>query len=290
MMKTALSIIQKVMYRSNLPAPASIYNSTDPGTLQLYELLINTLEELRQAKCFSVSKRKYSFSTSSGRSQYQLPPDFYSPIMETLYNQSEYGKLFLISDARMGEALYGSASSSVNYVARFFGFDENTATGRGQFEINPTPSSTQTLGMEYISRNLFLPKHWAASTVYGAGVYVNVSGNIYYTSAGGTSSTTAPTATSGSITDGTVTWTYYSSPYETILADTDLVIFDDDIVKLGLRAKYIEEKGGDYALARDEFQRKLDIAKARFPTSQIGSMADSRQIATYRLPSRSWSF
>lgn len=52
---------------------------------------------------------------------------------------------------------------------------------------------------------------WAASTVYAAGVYVQSGLNIYYTAAGGTSGSTQPTWTSGSSSDGGVTWLYVTS-------------------------------------------------------------------------------
>jgi phi13 family phage major tail protein len=53
---------------------------------------------------------------------------------------------------------------------------------------------------------------WAASTKYAQGAYVVVDGNVYKATTGGTSSSTAPTwATSGTVTDGTVTWTYISA-------------------------------------------------------------------------------
>jgi len=47
---------------------------------------------------------------------------------------------------------------------------------------------------------------WAASTAYAQGAVVKSGLYYYFATAGGTSSTNAPTATTGSVTDGTVTW------------------------------------------------------------------------------------
>ncbi len=56
---------------------------------------------------------------------------------------------------------------------------------------------------------------WTASTAYSASssnpIYVESSGNLYRATTGGTSGTTAPSHTSGSISDGGITWTYISA-------------------------------------------------------------------------------
>ena len=53
MMKTALSIVQSVMYRENLSAPSSLVSQTDPATLQLIHLLNETVEDIRSARAVS---------------------------------------------------------------------------------------------------------------------------------------------------------------------------------------------------------------------------------------------
>lgn len=55
--------------------------------------------------------------------------------------------------------------------------------------------------------------NWATSTAYSANSFVISSNNIYKTVSGGTSGATAPTCTSGTCSDGSVTWTYLSTAY-----------------------------------------------------------------------------
>lgn len=50
---------------------------------------------------------------------------------------------------------------------------------------------------------------WVASTAYTVGQTVNANGNVYYCKVAGTSGSTAPTGTTGLITDGGITWAYY---------------------------------------------------------------------------------
>lgn len=52
---------------------------------------------------------------------------------------------------------------------------------------------------------------WAATTVQAALTCVIANGNLYYTPAGGTTGTTAPSHQSGDAVDGTVTWRFLNS-------------------------------------------------------------------------------
>lgn len=56
--------------------------------------------------------------------------------------------------------------------------------------------------------NIYSPSTWATATVYPSDAYVVYSGRYYRTALGGTSGATAPTHTSGSVSDGGVIWTY----------------------------------------------------------------------------------
>lgn len=55
---------------------------------------------------------------------------------------------------------------------------------------------------------IFTPSAWTTSTVYPSDAYVINGGNYYRTESGGTSGSTAPTHTSGTVSDGAVSWTY----------------------------------------------------------------------------------
>ena len=291
MMKTALFVLQQVRKRLNLSALTSIESAGDPDELQQIEILQAVSEELRQYACWPQQKRYYTFDTVSGVSSYQLPADFYTPLNSTHYNQDDSFPLIgPLSDGEFSNILYGNEGNSRNFSYRIFGADQNSASAGGQFKVDPAPDSAVTLSFEYISRHLFLPKNWIASTAYTSGVYVNANGNIYLCDTNGTSSsTTAPTGTTANITDGTTQWDYVSAPYELALTDTDLCIFDYDLLKLGVRAKWIEEKGGDYAAAKYEYETKRDQAIARIKGAVRGSFAKSSPFQRYRVQYRNWS-
>lgn len=292
MMKTALSIVQSVRKRLNLPAITALVGATDPDELQMIELLYAVCEEIRQAKCWTQLKRKYSFTTSASRTQYPLPADFYSPLAETHWNTSE--DLRLVgpeSDNAFGEKLYGAEPSSLNFTYRVFGGDEDTGTTGGQIEVSPTPGSAIACSFEYLTRSFLIPKFWVAGTAYALNSYCYANGNIYKCTDAITAADTQPTGQAAiEVVDDDGKWLYQGGAYETVIADTDLVVFDDDLVKLGLRAKWLEESGGEYAEAKAEFEGKIDKAIARYRGPYIGSLCGRTASRRYSVsPLRTWS-
>lgn len=161
-MKTALAIITSFCRLSNLPIPSTISTGSDPSSLQVVEALLAALKDMRQAACWDVQKRKYSFSTEASRTQYPLPADFYKPIPRSHYNQSTDMELIQASDYDMGRMLYADSGDDSEYSYRIFGPDVARTTA-GQLELHPTPSSVVTLSFEYYSGNLVLPATWTSS-------------------------------------------------------------------------------------------------------------------------------
>ena len=295
MMKTALSIIQDVMYRFNLSnVPDALFGETDPNTLQLLHTLYAVCEELRQAGIWSVQKRAFEFDTEVDRIQYSLPKDYYMPLLSTHWNNDEKWPLIgPVSDERYNWHVRSDYSASHNYIYRIFGWDGNSNTELGQFYVNPTPGEAQTLSYDYITRHLFLPQNWEPETTYAADTdYVNVNGNIYLCKTDGDSSADdPPSGQTTAITDGTAKWDYYNVPYEELKADTDLCLFDYDLVKLGIRAKWSGEKRGDIysEKAEREYEGKIEKAIARYKGSFKGSMARRAIEPRYSIPWRNWS-
>jgi hypothetical protein len=112
--------------------------------------------------------------------------------------------------------------------------------------ISPTPSAAQNgdvIIFEYIADRNVRPRTWATGVVYAANSYTFYNGNYYQTTAGGTTGATAPTHTSGSVSDGGVTWTYYNGPYSDFLADTDETVFNQKTLELGMLERFAEIHG-----------------------------------------------
>ena len=86
--------------------------------------------------------------------------------------------------------------------------DLRTAASAINVATNPRSRyGTWTTGLRY-APDIATYTVWAATTAVGAGVYRTSAGNLYYTSAGGTTGSTAPTHFSGTVTDGAVLWEF----------------------------------------------------------------------------------
>lgn len=287
---TVLALAQAFCYRMNLPAPSTLLSLTSPGDLQIRQIIYDVCEELRAEKCWTQQKRVYTFDTTSGRTKYNLPQDFYALNYETSWNSDQTLPLVGPASDQYWNYILQNGTSTADFAFRLWGGDSNPNTGQGQFEINPTPTDAQTLSFEYFTRNLFLPPDWAASTAYVIGNYVNVSNNIYLCDTNGTSGTTAPTAQTQNITDGSTRWDFSPGPYETIQLNTDIPLFDSDIVKLGLRAHWKGDKGEENDRAMEEYLGRISQAKRRFQGSQRGSFEGPLEPKRrYNVPWRSWS-
>lgn len=266
----AVTLIQTAAYRIGIPAPA-----TYGANSRLLYLLYGVAEELRSLKTWPQQKRTYSFTTTASRASYPVPADFYATLEDTGFNQTQHWRLVgPVSDGDWNYYLYGPGSGIISFRTRIFGPDANQNTLGGQMQLNPTPSDTQTVSYEYLSKNLFMPKNWAPSTAYTSGTYVNANGNIYLCDTNGTShASTPPSGQTQNITDNTTRWDYVSTPYETVLASTDLMLFDDDLMLNGLIYRYLEARGFDYSKYEELFRRGIDSAQARWAGSFSGSLS-----------------
>lgn len=106
--------------------------------------------------------------------------------------------------------LGNNATTSTNYagidvIAQFGGAANNNILSANNI-FNTTGSQNRGIRLEGLQYTA-----WATSTSVSAGSYRYHLGNLYYTVAGGTTGATAPTHTSGTVSDGAVSWLYIDS-------------------------------------------------------------------------------
>lgn len=102
----------------------------------------------------------------------------------------------------------GGNYAGVRISAAFGGIaSNNTVTGNVCFD-NQTVR-TQKWGIQLGNGSAY--GSWITATVYAALTYVVNGANLYLTSAGGTSGATAPVHTSGTVSDGAVSWLYINT-------------------------------------------------------------------------------
>jgi len=249
---TVQQLVDQAMASIGASAIPSDITANTSDANQMRAFILDESRYLRSQKFFPQCKRLYTFTLEDGRTLYPLPQDFYCPINNTLWDNTNQWQLWgPLSDQEFRLLQVRQLGSAPAYAFRIIGPDGNPETIGGQFEIYPVPAagSLNTLSYEYISSGLFQPKYWQPSTAYTSGTYVSSSGNVYLCDTNGTSSTTPVSGTTANIVDGTTRWDYVSTPYQSIGATTDMSIFDDDVMLSGITWRYKMSKSlpvGDF--------------------------------------------
>lgn len=166
----------------------------------------------------------------------------------------------------------------VNYL---FNTSPYSQRSQGYFEIDPAGANdSDELFLGYLSCNWIWPRDWVASTVYSLGDIRSGDGYVYRVTTAGTSGTTRPSWSTGSDVDGTVTWTVYIENYPSIatnaaLNDSDICLFDMDLMIEGMRWAYFRAKKQDYEQERADWENQLKSSFARFDGPIRLNMGDS---------------
>jgi len=144
---TLLSICQNVADFTGFERPSTVIDNTDPIARQLLALAQREGKQLMRTSDWAILKKEHTFSTSSGTAAYALPSDFDRLVLETSYNRSDNDILTgPISSAEYQLVNHGMATTGTTEKFRL-----KAASNALKFELDPTPSSTQTIGFEYVS-------------------------------------------------------------------------------------------------------------------------------------------
>jgi hypothetical protein len=235
------TVIQNVANEAGYTVESNIFTSTETTTKQLLAIAQRINRDIFEAypwpKCYAAG----SITLVDGQSTYPLPAAFSSYQYETFWNQSTRWRVLGPISEQDYAQLQGYGLMPTIYQ-RF----QIRGLGNNELFISPTPGANtagQVLIFEYIADRSVVPRTWAASTAFAANSYCIYNGNYYTTTAGGTTGATAPTHTSGSVSDGGVTWTYYNGIYDQFRADTDTSIFQEKLLEQGILERFAQIHG-----------------------------------------------
>lgn len=199
--------------------------------------------------------KEYTFTLSASTETYPLPEDFDRFLHRTMWDRSQNWEIrgpLTPQEWQWRKSGVSSQGPRENFRIR--------GSASNQFYINPTPGSTdsgRTIVFEYQSANWVRPKTWVTSTAFAADTYCFYDGNYYRTNLGGTTGATPPTHTTGSVSDGAVTWTYYSGLYDSIVADSDISLIPERIIGLGIQYRMLRQRGLEYQHIEQEYRESL---------------------------------
>jgi len=138
---------QNVADFTGFERPVTVIDNTDPIARQLLALAQREGKQLMRTSDWAILKKEHTFSTSNGTAAYALPSDFDRLVLETSYNRSDNDILTgPISSAEYQLVNHGMATTGTTEKFRL-----KAASNALKFELDPTPSSTQTIGFEYVS-------------------------------------------------------------------------------------------------------------------------------------------
>lgn len=261
-MSTILQICQDVAREISFSVPSSLVGSSNALDVQFLAIAHDEVQKLSQYEWPQLSKT-FTITLATSTESYTLPSDFNYWINRTAWDQENDWEMLGPLSAQEWQAVQnGVTSSSLRKKFRIQGFYSTLSNVSGdpipgyRIKIHPVPTSSengQTCVKEYTSSNYMLPKQWVTSTSFAAASYCSNVGNVYYTTAGGTTGATPPTHSTGSASDGTVTWVYQSSAYDKFLADTDFPLLPHKLIKAGIKWRMLQENGFEFGIAKAEY-------------------------------------
>ena len=253
------TVIQNVANEAGYTVESNILTSTETTTKQLLAIANRMNREIFEAypwpKCYASG----AITLVNGQATYQLPAAFSYYHYETFWNSSTRWRVLGPMTAQEYAEIRGFGLNTTVYQ-RF----QIRGVSNSQLLISPTPGASvggDIIIFEYIADRSVRPKQWTTSTVFAAGAYCFNNGNYYKTTAGGTTGATAPTHTTGSASDGGVTWDYYDGIYDQFLADTDVSLFNEKLLEQAVLERFAEIHGLDSIKPRFEVQLNEEFSR-----------------------------
>jgi hypothetical protein len=155
-----------------------------------------------------------------------------------------------------------------------------TSAGSG----GPTGAASTSITDNTVSWSYCSAGSWTGETAYAGGAFIKISSTYYKNTtpgifANGTavSGKNQPTWTISTTTfketDGSTSWNYQFVPYEAIITDSDLCLFDDDIMIAGLRWRFLQANRREYEDYKADYYRMVDNAQSRLNEGRSTNMA-----------------
>lgn len=155
--------------------------------------------------------------------------------------------------------------------------------GGGSETAGPGPTGTGSAIIDRYATWQYVPTvAWFAETAYTIGSYVTNAGKYYLNVTPNNQGNTTqkagkyagPNWTSTTVPDNTAGWEYISAPYETLVTDSDLCLFDEEIMIAGLKWRFLRARGLEYADVKAEYELMTDTAVNRWISGKKITLAD----------------
>lgn len=141
---TILTVVQNACDVIGIARPTAVMTSTTQQIIQLRGLAQREGKILARRSNWKVLQISYSFSTGNGTASYALPSDFDHLLLETVFNRTTRRRMLGDLTPEEWEETQATLVTRVFPAFRIYG---------GLFFISPTPTATETIAYEYVSKN-----------------------------------------------------------------------------------------------------------------------------------------
>ncbi len=253
-------MIQDTCRELDLPVPTSVQSNQGKEVQRLLTLANRTLKDMRMSWDWVQLQKQGVITLGEDQEYYDLPGDFERFIADTAWDGTNHWMLLGPQNPQVWQSYKnGVVTTTPRKLFRIKGqrglfSPEQIEVGK-QIWIHPIPSAGDQdaeLTFEYQSKTCVLPREWVEETNFAVGDYCNYLGNVYKNTSGTTTGSSPPVHTSGSVSDGGITWLYVSF-YSNFIADTDISILSEQTINLGIQWRFLRAKGFDFEDRRAEF-------------------------------------
>lgn len=263
-MTTLLTVINDVCGVLKIPRTDTVVSSSDQTYSHLLALAHKEVTEIVNLYEWAELQKTHTITLQNGVTEYALPSDFLKLLPSTEWNRAEQWRLY---GPLTPQEWQSRESGLLDVIVR-----TEYRIKNNKIHIRPTPTASTAgniLAFEYQCSQCIRPKNWVTNTSFSPGSYCYSNDKVYYTTAGGTTGATAPSHSSGTVTDGTVLWTYSSDPYTRFTADTDVFVLNPYYFTLGIEWRWKAENGFDYSESKKKYMDYMSATAANNKGAQM---------------------
>lgn len=236
-MANLLKILTDVASEAGFGVGSTFIGSSNTTSKQLLAIANRIIKEIAERYPWSKLFKEGQILTVNGQESYALPGDFSHYHYSTFWDKSTQWYMC----GPMSPQEYSQIKGS--------GFDKSIFSRfmlRGnarRLHILPVPAVDNNIILfSYAAKRYAKPQDWTTGLNINAGDFIYWLDNYYKADNSGVTGGTAPTHTTGSVSDGSVTWAYYDGVYDEFLSDTDEPIFNERIFSEGVLERFLSDK------------------------------------------------
>ena len=250
-----LTLVQNCLSELSLPTTNFVVGNPNTTVGQMLALANREVKLLRAKYDWPQLRKEHLFTLVPGQAAYPFPTDLDRVIFRTQWERGY--KWELIGPLSPQEWQVYKSGITVSGPRQKFTAKVQYDVG-AKFFIDPTPDSAESTHVtvfEYQSRSCVRPRTWEAGTYYATGQAVWYDGLSWRANVGGFNAVDAPDTDTPTFVDSSgIIWGRITAVYDSFLTDTDESVISEDVLALGVQARYLRVIGNDDSSLRQEYE------------------------------------